>query len=197
MNLLREYQDLFPTKFLDLKGILGDLGVMKINLKPNVKAMKQRPYQLNLKYKEKVHKEQDKMLEARIIEPVDEFDWVFDKWVIEFVGQIQPPGKKTVVWYIITVTEYLGRWEEAQPVKDGSTAIVAKFLFEYALTRFGCPNLLMSDRATHFLSETIVVMLEEFQVYHQKCMPYHPQENGTIEAFNKILENALTKVCNA
>ena len=48
---LREYQDLFPTKFLDLKGIVGDLGVMKITLKSNVKPIKQRPYCLNPKYK--------------------------------------------------------------------------------------------------------------------------------------------------
>lgn len=54
----------------------------------------------------------------------------------------------------------------------------------------------MSDRKTHFLNETISVLIEEFQVYHQKSTLYHPQANGTIEDFNKILETALTKVCN-
>ena len=36
-KFLHEYQDLFPTKFTDLKGIIRDLGVMKITLKPNAK----------------------------------------------------------------------------------------------------------------------------------------------------------------
>ena len=75
-ELLREYQDLFPTKFTDLKGIIGDLGVMRITLKPDTKPVKQRPDHLNLKYKEKVHVELDKMLAVGIIEPMEEFDWV-------------------------------------------------------------------------------------------------------------------------
>jgi len=43
-TLLHEYQDLFPTKFSDLKWIVDDLGLIKVNLKPDAKMVKQRPY---------------------------------------------------------------------------------------------------------------------------------------------------------
>ena len=59
-----------------MKGILGDIGVIKIPLKPNAKPVKQRPYRLNPKYKEKVRMELDKMLTVGIIEPVEESEWV-------------------------------------------------------------------------------------------------------------------------
>jgi len=72
VELLREYQDLFPNNISYLKGIVGDLGVMKITLKPNVKPIKESLYCLNPKYKEKVRQELDKVLEAGIIEPVEE-----------------------------------------------------------------------------------------------------------------------------
>jgi seryl-tRNA synthetase len=54
----------------------------------------------------------------------------------------------------------------------------------------------MSDQGTHFINSTIQDMIEKFEFYHQKSTPYHHQANGTVEYFNKILENALTKICN-
>ena len=45
-----------------MKGILGDLGVMRIPLKVDAKPMKQCPYRLNPRYKEKVRHELDKMI---------------------------------------------------------------------------------------------------------------------------------------
>jgi len=44
IELLWEYRDLFPTKITKLKGIRGELGMMKITLKPDVKPVKQQPY---------------------------------------------------------------------------------------------------------------------------------------------------------
>lgn len=47
-------------------------------------------------------------------------------------------------------------------MKDCIGVTAAKFLFECVLTRFGCPNILMSDRGMHFLNEMISVLTNFF-----------------------------------
>ena len=69
----------------------------------------------------------------------------FDKWAVDFVGPINPLGKRIGTGYIITTTNYLTRWVEAAPAKYCTTATAAKFLFENVVTRFGCPKILLSD----------------------------------------------------
>ena len=54
IELLHEYNDLFPTTFTKMKGIARELGEMKIPLKPEVRPVRQKPYRLNPTYKQKV-----------------------------------------------------------------------------------------------------------------------------------------------
>ena len=59
-----------------MKGIVGDLGEMDIPLKLDAKPFKQRSYRLNPRYKEKVKVELDIMLDAGIIDPIEESEWI-------------------------------------------------------------------------------------------------------------------------
>jgi hypothetical protein len=112
------------------------------------------------------------------------------------LGPINPPKKRIGARCIITEMEYLTIWEEEAIMKDCSAETTTHFLFEQVITRFGCPRILMRNQGTHFINNTINAMAEEFEVHHQKSTPYHPQEIGTIDAFNKIVENALTNIYN-
>jgi hypothetical protein len=75
-DLLHEYSDMFPTKFIEIKGIAGELGEMKIPLRAEARIIRQQPYRLNPIYKKKLKAKIDRMLEAGIIEPIEELEWV-------------------------------------------------------------------------------------------------------------------------
>ena len=84
----------------------------------------------------------------------------FEKWAIDFVGPINPPGKRTGARFIITMTNYLTKWAKVALVKDCSVATTVQFIFKNILTRFGYPHILMSDQGTHFLNQTIQLLIE-------------------------------------
>ena len=72
VDLLKEYHNIFPTTFSKMKGIARELVEMKIQLKPDSKPIKKRPYRLNPKHNEKVKQELDKMLATCIIVSIEE-----------------------------------------------------------------------------------------------------------------------------
>ena len=81
-------------------------------------------------------------------------------------------------------------------MKDCSETTTTQFIFDDIITRFRCSKTLMRDQGTHFINKTIEALTHEFEFHHHKSTPYHPQVNGTVEAFNKILETTWTKICS-
>ena len=98
----------------------------------------------------------------------------FAKWGIDFIGPIDPPAMRTQAQYIIAATNYVTKWVEVKATQKNDAYTTAKFLFEYAFTRYGLPIEIVSDRGTHFLNEVIEHLLEEFIVIHKKSAPNHP-----------------------
>lgn len=119
----------------------------------------------------------------------------FDKWVVSFIGPINPPTWHSGARYIITVTDYLTRWAETAPTADCSYDTATQFIFYNIITRVGCPRSLMSDQGSHFVNKIVATLTREFMIQHHRSIPYHPQGTWIVEAFNKILEHGLTKIC--
>ena len=76
IDLLHEFQDFFLKKFFEMKGILGDLGQMKISLKQHAKPVNKWMYHLNPRYKERAKANLDRMLDVGIIKSVEELKWI-------------------------------------------------------------------------------------------------------------------------
>ena len=69
----------------------------------------------------------------------------FEIWAIDFIRPFPVPGKRTRTCYIITVMEYVTKWEEAESVETCSSEVATKFIYENIITRFGWPLKLIGD----------------------------------------------------
>lgn len=98
----------------------------------------------------------------------------FEIWAIDFVGPFPKRAKRAKARYIIIAVEYLTKWAEAQPIETCMKEVATKFIYENIITRFGCPLTIISNQGTHFVNDTINILMQEFLINYRKTSPYHP-----------------------
>jgi hypothetical protein len=90
------------------------------------------------------------------------------------VGPIKPIGRYTWNKYIIIATNYATKWVEARTLKTNIAVIIAKFLYECILIRFGCPLTIVTNQGVHFINDAIKYLTDNFLLKHVSSTTYYP-----------------------
>ena len=68
------------------------------------------------------------------------------------------------------------------PLPDKKATTIAKQLY-IIFTRYGCPNVIVSDRGTKFCNQLNEALFYYMGVEHHVTAPYHPEANGIYNFF--------------
>eukprot|EP00253_Pinus_taeda_P025587 PITA_25587 len=96
--------------------------------------------------------------------------------------------------WILTATDYFTKWIEVIPNRQATDAVIISFLENNILSRFGCPNKLITDNAAAFKSKRMVEFFHKYHIILGLSTVYHPQGNGFAESSNKSLVNIIKKL---
>jgi hypothetical protein len=66
------------------------------------------------------------------------------KWGLDFIEPIKLVRRFTHNKCILVATNYATKWVEAKTFQMNTTTMIVSFLYEYILTRFGCPLILVT-----------------------------------------------------
>ena len=109
--------------------------------------------------------------------------WPFRGWVMDMIGQINPPSSKGHQW-VLAVTDYFTKWVEAVPMRFVASKDVISFVKEHIIHRFRIPQTITTDRGSVFILEEFRKFADETGFKLIRSSPYYAQANGQTEASN-------------
>ncbi|XP_052117555.1 uncharacterized protein LOC127747557 [Arachis duranensis] len=115
----------------------------------------------------------------------------FSQWGVDLLGPFPVgPGQ---VKYLIVAIDYYTKWIEAEPLASISSSNCKKFMWRQVITRFGIPEVVISDNGTQFIDKKFTEFLNGLGIRQRFSSVEHPQTNGQVESANKIILSGLKK----
>ncbi|XP_070023117.1 uncharacterized protein [Nicotiana sylvestris] len=109
-------------------------------------------------------------------------------------AKLKFPYTNNMVEFILVAIDYFTKWVEAASYKAVTKKIVAYFVKDRIICRFGVPESIVFYSATNLNSDLIKAMRETFKIKHKNSTAYRSQMNGAIEAANKNIKKILKKM---
>ena len=115
----------------------------------------------------------------------------FEIIYIDFVTMPQSKGKR----YILTILDSFSRHLTAVPCARDRAIDAARGLYSFFLRHREIPNIISSDRGTHFTGEVYKNFCDMLHISQALHCPWRPQSSGNIERQHRTLKNALYMLC--
>ncbi|XP_055814660.1 uncharacterized protein LOC129884375 [Solanum dulcamara] len=96
--------------------------------------------------------------------------------------------------FILVAIDYFTKWVEAASYKSVTKKVVAEFIRNNLICRFGIPNSIITDNGANLNSHLMKEIYEQFKINHQNSIAYRPQINGAVEAANKNIKTIIRKM---
>ena len=97
--------------------------------------------------------------------------------------------------YVLVIVDYYTRYPEAVPLRTATGKTIAKEPF-LLFSRVGVVDEILTDQGTRFMSQVLKEMCRLLHISQLRMSVYHPQTDGFVEWFNKILKRMLRKLVN-
>lgn len=99
--------------------------------------------------------------------------------------------------YLLTIVDRFSRWPEAFPIKDMTAETVARTFVQHFVSRYGCPEIITTDRGTQFESRLMAELNRLLGIKRIRTTSYHPQGNGLVERFHRQFKASLRSACDS
>ncbi|XP_070014169.1 uncharacterized protein [Nicotiana sylvestris] len=112
---------------------------------------------------------------------------------MDVIGLIEPTTSNGHRFILVAI-DYFTKWVEALAYKVVTKKVVADFVRDRIVCRFGVPESIITNNAVNLNSDLMKTMCESFKIKHKNSIAYRPQMNGAIEAANKNIKKILRKI---
>ena len=96
--------------------------------------------------------------------------------------------------FILVAIDYFTKWVEVASYKLVTKKVVADFVRNNLICRFGVPKSIITDNGANLNSHLMRNICEQFNINHRNSTAYRLQMNGVVEAANKNIKKILRKM---